>query len=57
MTEQQVFTVLRPAITQILANKITITTFSLVPVKYGINFTAAMGIFVWAVKQVWYYAH
>ena len=41
--------------TQILANKIVITTFSLVPVKYGINHTAAMGIFVWAVKQVWYY--
>ena len=41
--------------TQILATKITITMFSLVPVKYGINFTAAMGIGVWAVKQVWYY--
>ena len=41
--------------TQILANKIVITTFSLVPVKYGINHTAAMGIFVRAVKQVWYY--
>ena len=40
--------------TKILANKIVITTFSLVPVKYGINHTAAMGIFVWAVKQVWY---
>ena len=39
--------------TQILANKIVIITFSLVPVKYGINHTAAMGIFVWAVKQVW----
>ena len=25
-----------------------------VPVKYGINFTADMGIFVWAVKWVWY---
>ena len=33
--------------TQILANKITITTFSLVPVTYiPINFTVAMGIFV-----------
>ena len=42
-------------VTQILANKIVITTFSLVPVKYGINHTAAMGIFVRAVKQVWYY--
>ena len=42
-------------VTHILANKIVITTFSLVPVKYGINHTAAMGIFVWAVKQVWYY--
>ena len=41
-------------VTQILANKIVITTFSLVPVKYGINHTAAIGIFVWAVKQVWY---
>ena len=41
--------------TQILANKIVSTTFSLVPVKYGINHTAAMGIFVRAVKQVWYY--
>ena len=41
--------------TKILANKIVITTFSLVPVKYGINHTAAMGIFVRAVKQVWYY--
>ena len=41
--------------TQILANNIVITTFSLVPVKYGINHTAAMGIFVLAVKQVWYY--
>ena len=38
--------------TQILANNIVITTFSLVPVKYGINHTAAMGIFVLAVKQV-----
>ena len=39
-------------------NKIPITTFSLaeyVPVKYGINFTADMWIFVWAVEQVWYY--
>ena len=43
--------------TQILANEIVITTFSLVPVKYGINHTAAMGIFVWAVKQVWYYIY
>ena len=42
--------------TLILANKITITTFSLagyvpvgyVTVKYGINFTADKGIFVWA---------
>ena len=33
--------------TQILANKIVITIFSLVPVKYGIDHTAAMGIFVW----------
>ena len=40
--------------TKILANKIVITTFSLVPVKYGINHTAAMGIFVRAVNQVWY---
>ena len=37
--------------TQILANKITITTFSLVPMKHWINFTAAMGIFVLTVKQ------
>ena len=43
------------AVTQILANKITVTAFSLVPVKYGINFTAAMGIFAWAKKQVWYW--
>ena len=40
----------RYTVTQILANKITITTFSLVavklvPVKYGINLKAAMGIF------------
>ena len=41
--------------TKILAHKITNTTFSLVPVKYGINFPAAMGIFVWAMKQAWYY--
>ena len=45
----------RYTVTQILANKIVITTFSLVPVKYGINHTAAMGIFVRVVKQVWYY--
>ena len=38
--------------TQILANEIVITTFSLVPVKYRISYTAAMGIFVRAVKQV-----
>ena len=38
--------------TQILANKIVMTTFSLAPVKYGINHTATMGIFVRAVKQV-----
>ena len=37
-------------VTQILTNKIIITTFLLVPVKYGTNFTAAMGIFVQAVK-------
>ena len=43
-------------VTQILANKIVITTFTVVPVKYGINHTAAMGIFVWAVKQAWYYS-
>ena len=30
--------------TQILANKIAITNFPLVPVKYGINHTAAKGI-------------
>ena len=29
---------------QILANKVVITTFSLVPVKYGVNHTAAMGV-------------
>ena len=34
--------------------KIAITTFSLLPVKYGINFTATIETFVWAVKQVWY---
>ena len=45
----------RYTVTQILANKTVITIFSLVPVKYGINHTAAMGIFVRAVKQVWYY--
>ena len=44
----------RYTVTQILVNKIVITTFSLVPVKYRINFTAAIGIFVRAVKQVWY---
>ena len=32
-----------------------ITTFSLVPVERGINHTAAMGTFLWAVKQVWYH--
>ena len=45
----------RYTVTQILANKIMTATFSLVSVKYGINHTAAMGFFVWAVKQVWYY--
>ena len=35
---------------QILANKIVITTFSLVPVEYGINHTATIGIFVRVVK-------
>ena len=44
----------RYTVTQILANKLVITAFSLVPVKYGINHTAAMGIFVCVVKQVWY---
>ena len=35
--------------TQILANIITFTyDFLLVSVKYGITFTATMGIFVWA---------
>ena len=38
--------------TQILANKIVITTLSLVPVSYRINHAAAVGIFVWAIKQV-----
>ena len=47
-------TILADFLTQILGNKIVITTFSLVPVKYGINHTAAMGIFVRVVKQVWY---
>ena len=42
-------------VTQILANKIVITTFSLIPVKLGINHTAAMGIFVWSMKQVYVY--
>ena len=32
-------------VTQILANKIVITTFSLVPVKYGINHTGCYGDF------------
>ena len=41
-------------LTQILANEIAITTFSLLPVKYRINFTATIETFVWAVKQVWY---
>ena len=40
--------------TEILTNKITITTFFTGTIKYGINFTAAMGNFAWAVKQVWY---
>ena len=35
---------------QILANKILITTFSLVSVKYSIDHTAAMGIFAWAMN-------
>ena len=35
--------------------KLGYSFFSMVPVKYGINFTAAIGIFVWAMKQVWYY--
>ena len=44
------YTYWRYTVTQILANKIAITTFSqvavkLVPVKYGINLKAAMGIF------------
>ena len=29
--------------------------FSLLPVKYGINFTAAIETFVWTIKQVCYY--
>ena len=29
--------------------------FSLLPVKYRINFTATIETFVWAMKQVWYY--
>ena len=27
----------------------------MLPVKYGINFTATIETFVWAVKQAWYY--
>ena len=42
-------------VTQILANEIMIATFSLLPMKYGINFTAVIGTFVWAIKQIWYY--
>ena len=36
----------RYTVTQILANKIVITTFSRLLVKYWINHTAAMGIFL-----------
>ena len=39
-------------VTQFLANKIVNTTYSLIP--YGINHTAAMGFFVWTVKQNWH---
>ena len=42
-------------IANVVLEMVKITTFSLVPVKYGINFTAAVGIFAWAKKQVWYW--
>ena len=40
-----------------VANKIVIQPFLLVPKKYVINFTIAMGIVVRAVKQVRYYCN
>ena len=40
----------------VICHSVQMTLLSpLVPVKYRINHTAAMGSFVWAVKQVWYY--
>ena len=41
----------RFTVAQILTKKIVITTFSLLPVKHGINHTAAMGNFAWAIKR------